>query len=130
MLIVIGGTPAKFGEVQMWDTATNKLIHSLESTYDTIYGASISPDNKFLAFGCTDKTARIFSIVDKKEFLRFDNHSDWVLGTLFTTDGSHFVTGGRDTALKLTELKSGSFIDDINASNKGSGAIHTIARHP
>ncbi len=93
MLIIVGGTPAKFGEVQMWDTATNKLIHSLESTYDTIYGASISPDNNFLAFGCTDKTARIVSILDKKEFLRFDNHSDWVLGTLFTTDsvsGSEF----------------------------------------
>ena len=130
VLIIVGGTPAKFGEVQMWDTATNKLIHSLESTYDTIYGASLSPDNKFLAFGCTDKTARIVSILDKKEFLRFDNHSDWVLGTLFTTDGSHFVTGGRDTALKLTELKSGSFIDDINASNKGLGAIHAFARHP
>ena len=130
MLVVVGGTPARFGEVQMWDTATNKLIHSFESTYDTIYGASLSPDNKLLAFGCTDKTARIVSIRDQKELVRFDNHSDWVLGTLFTTDGSHFVTGGRDTALKLTEVKSGSFIDDINASNKGLGPIHTIARHP
>ena len=130
MLVVVGGTPARFGEVQIWDTSTNKLIHSLKSTFDTIYGASLSPDNSFLAFGCTDETARIISVKDQKELVRFDNHSDWVLGTVFTTDGSHFVTGGRDTALKLTEVKSGSFVDDINASNKGSGPIHKIARHP
>ena len=130
MLVVAGGTPARFGEVQIWDTGTNKLIYSLESTFDTLYGASLSPDNNFLAFGCTDETARIISIRDQKELVRFDNHSDWILGTVFTTDGSHFVTGGRDTALKLTEVKSGSFVDDINASNKGSGPIHTIARHP
>ena len=130
MLVAVGGTPARFGEVQIWDTNANKLIHSLQSTFDTIYGASLSPDNSLLAFGCTDETARIISIEDQKELVRFDNHSDWVLGTVFTTDGSHFVTGARDTALKLTEVKSGSFVDDINASNKGSGPIHKIARHP
>lgn len=127
---VVGGTPTQFGEVQLWDASTNTLIKSIKTTYDTLFGASFSPDGKFIAFGCADKTARVISTADGKELVKFDNHSDWVFGTLFSTDGTHFVTGGRDSALKLVEVKSGAFVDDINASNKGYGGINAIVRHP
>ena len=40
------------------------------------------------------------------------------------------MTTGRDRALKLIEVESGSFIDDINASNKGYGEIYSLAWHP
>lgn len=130
MLGAVGGSPGKFGEVQLWDTSTNTLIKSIKTSYDTVYGASFSPDGKQIAFGCADKTARIISIADAKEILKFENHSDWVFGTVFSTDGTHCVTAGRDSALKLVEIKSGSFIDDINASNKGYGGINVIVRHP
>ena len=73
---------------------------------------------------------RVLSIEDEKELVKFDNHGDWVFGTIFSTDGSHFVSAGRDTALKLVEVDTGSFVDDINSSNKGYGEINTIARHP
>ena len=130
ILGVAGGSPAQFGEVQLWDTATNTLIKTIRSSYDTIYGLSFSPDASRVAFGCSDKTVRVLSIEDEKELVKFDNHSDWVFGTVFSTDGSHFVSAGRDTALKLVEVNTGSFVDDINSSNKGYGEINTIARHP
>jgi WD40 repeat protein len=130
MLGAVGGSPGKFGEVQLWDTSTNTLIKSIKTSYDTVYGASFSPDGKQIAFGCADKTARIISIADAKEILKFENHSDWVFGTIFSTSGTHFVSCGRDTALKLVEVDTGSFVDDINSSNKGYGEINTIARHP
>ena len=130
MLGVASGSPAQFGEVQLWDTATNTLIKAIRSSYDTIYGLSFSPDASRVAFGCSDQTVRVLSIQDEKERIKFDNHSDWVFGTVFSTDGSHFVSAGRDTALKLVEVDTGSFVDDINSSNKGYGEINTIARHP
>ena len=130
ILGVAAGSPAQFGEVQLWDTATNTLIKTIRSSYDTIYGLSFSPDASRVAFGCSDKTVRVLSIEDEKELVKFDNHSDWVFGTVFSTDGSHFVSAGRDTALKLVEVNTGSFVDDINSSNKGYGEINTIARHP
>ena len=130
ILGVAGGSAAQFGEVQLWDTATNTLIKAIRSSYDTIYGLSFSPDASRVAFGCSDKTVRVLSIADEKELVKFDNHSDWVFGTVFSTDGSHFVSAGRDTALKLVEVNTGSFVDDINSSNKGYGEINTIARHP
>ena len=130
ILGVASGSPAQFGEVQLWDTATNTLIKAIRSSYDTIYGLSFSPDASRVAFGCSDQTVRVLSIEDEKERIKFDNHSDWVFGTVFSTDGSHFVSAGRDTALKLVEVDTGSFVDDINSSNKGYGEINTIARHP
>ena len=130
VLGVAGGSPAQFGEIQIWDTATNKLTKAIRSTYDTIYGLSFSPDVKRVAIGSSDKTVRVISIADEKELVKFDNHGDWVFGTVFSTDGSHFVSCSRDTALKLVEVDTGSFVDDVNSSNKGYGEINAIARHP
>ena len=130
ILGVASGSPGQFGEVQLWDTATNTLIKAMRSSYDTIYGLSFSPDASRVAFGCSDKTVRVLSVADGKELIKFDNHGDWVFGTIFSVDGSHFVSCGRDTALKLVEVDTGSFVDDINSSNKGYGEINTIARHP
>ena len=130
ILGMAGGSAAQFGEVQLWDAATNTLIKAIRSSYDTIYGLSFSPDASRVAFGCSDQTVRVLSVEDEKELIKFDNHSDWVFGTIFSVDGSHFVSAGRDTALKLVEVDTGSFVDDINSSNKGYGEINTIARHP
>ena len=130
VLGAVGGTPAQFGEVQLWDTSTNTLIRSIRPVYDTVYGLSFAPNGELLAFGCSDKTVRVLSVADGKETLKFDNHSDWVFGTLFSVDGTHFVSGSRDGALKLVNLNNGAFVDDINASNKGYGGIICISRHP
>ncbi len=127
---IAGGSPAKFGEVQLWDTTSNKLIKSIRSTFDTIYGLSFSPDASRIAFGSSDKTVRVISVEEEKEIVKFDNHSDWVFGTVFSTDGTHFVSCSRDTSLKLVEVETGSFVDDVNSSNKGYGEINAIARHP
>ena len=130
ILGAVGGTPAQFGEVQLWNTSTNTLIRSVQPAYDALYGMSFAPDGALMAFGCSDKTVRVLSVADGKETLKFDNHSDWVFGTLFSMDGTHFVSGSRDGALKLVNLNNGAFIDDINASNKGYGGISCISRHP
>ena len=130
ILGIAGGSPAQFGEIQLWDTATNKLTKAIRSTYDTIYGLSFSPDTFRIAIGTSDNTVRVISIADEKEIVKFDNHGDWVFGTVFSTDGSHFVSCSRDTALKLVEVNTGSFVDDVNSSNKGYGEINAIARHP
>src|SRR5215212_3053363 len=51
LLAAVGGVPARAGEAQLWDTATNRLVTSVTPTYDTLYGVSFSSDGKLLAFG-------------------------------------------------------------------------------
>lgn len=127
LLAAVGGTPSLFGEIQFWDTETNKLTNSIKTTYDTLYGASFSSNGKMLAFGCSDNTSRLVSVPDGKQLVKFDNHSDWVFSTAFMTDNKVFVSASRDRAMKMVSVESGQFIDDINKLYDG---IYSIARHP
>src|SRR5262245_29443885 len=51
MLVAGGGTPARFGEIQMWDRAAGMLKWSLTLTGDTVFGVSLSPDGTRVAAG-------------------------------------------------------------------------------
>jgi WD40 repeat protein len=127
LLGVAGSAPSRFGEVQIWNTASNTLQGAFKVSSDSIYGISFSPKADRVAVGCADKTVRIFSVADGKELLKFDNHSDWVFGTLWTVDGKRLLTGSRDKAMKMIDASNGQFIDDIN---KLVDPILCIARHP
>lgn len=127
LLAVAGSAPARFGEIQIWDTATNGQVKSYKISIDSIYGISWSPNADRVAVGCADKAVRIISVADGKELLKFDNHSDWVFGTLWTLDGKRLLTGSRDQAMKLIDASNGQFIDDIN---KLLEPVMCIARHP
>ena len=130
ILGAVGGTPAQFGEVQLWDTSTNTLIQSMRPAYDTLYGMSFSPAGELLAFGCSDKTVRLLSVADGKETLKFDNHSDWVFGTLFSVDGTHFVSGSRDGALKLVNLNTALSLMTSTPATKATGELVVLVVTP
>jgi len=76
-LAVTGGSPGRFGEVQIWNVAKKKLLLSVPVTYDTIYGASWSSDGSKVAFGCADNTVRIIDAATGKQILYQGAHSDW-----------------------------------------------------
>jgi WD40 repeat protein len=127
MLGVAGSAPARFGEIQIWDTSSNGLAKSFKISTDSVYGLSFSPENDRVAVGCADKSVRIIAIKDGKELMKFDNHSDWVFGTAFTVNGKRLVSGSRDKAVKLIDASNGQFIDDINKLLEG---VLCISRHP
>ena len=128
----MGGAPARFGEVQFWDTEKNKLKHSEMLGYDVFYGAAFSDDGKRLAFGTADKSARVVDAETAKQLVRIEQHDDWCFGAAFSLDGKHLVTPGRDRHLKLMESATGSFIDNITSITPGvlGGPLYCVARHP
>jgi len=127
LLAVAAGTPGTEGEIQIWDVARRTRQHVYRVADDTIFGVSFSPDGRRVAFGCADRTARMVRVADGKELLRFRNHADWVLGTTFTKNGKRLVTAGRDKAMKIVDLATNRFVDDINNPLE---KIYAIARHP
>ena len=108
MLAVTGGNPARMGEVQIWNVADRELIASVPATYDTVFGVSWSPNNQFVAFGCTDNSLRAIDVETGKQVLLQRAPNDWTLDTVFSKDGSHVVSVGRDMAVKLTHFETGA----------------------
>ena len=131
-LAVTGGLPGRMGEVQVWDMATKKLALSAPVTFDTVYGASWSPDGTKIALGCADNSVRAIDSRTGAQVLFMGSHNDWVLDTTFSTDGSHLMSVGRDMAAKLTEVATQRFVDNITSITPGAlkGGIATVARHP
>lgn len=127
LLVAAGGTPARFGEVQIWDVPNSKMLRSVTLTGDTVFGASLSPDASRIAVGCTDNTVRILETATGKELHKIGNHENWVLGTVFGKDGKRIVSVSRDRAAKLTETASGAFLENVNLLR---GELTAVARHP
>ena len=132
LLAVTGGQPARMGEVQVWDVKRKILKLSVPVTFDTIYGASWSPNGKLISFGCGDNTLRAIDAKTGEQVLYQGAHSDWVFDTIFSVKGDYVVSVGRDRSAKLTELKTQRFIDNITSITPGAlaGGLASVVRHP
>jgi WD40 repeat protein len=131
-LAVVGGSPALFGEVQIWNVAQKKLRLSHSVTFDTLYGVSWSHDGSKVAFGCADNTVRAIDAATGQQVLYQGAHNDWVLGTVFSADSEHLVSVSRDMTAKLTHVPTQRFIDNITSITPGvlKGGMQTVARRP
>jgi WD40 repeat protein len=132
LLAVVGGSPGRFGELQIWDVAKKKLKLSISVTFDTVYGARWSPDGSKVSFGCADNTVRAIDSFNGKQVLYQGAHSDWVLDTVFSATASHLVSVSRDMSMKLTEVATQRFVDNITSITPGvlKGGLMSVDRHP
>jgi WD40 repeat protein len=105
---------------------------SLMIGYDTCYGASWSPNGNMVAIGCPDNTLRAFDPETGKQVLFSGAHNDWVLDTTFSVNSDHLISVSRDMSMKLIEVKTERFIDNITSITPGAlkGGLIAIDRHP
>ena len=131
-LAVAGGLPGRMGEIQIWDVEKRKLTLSHSVTFDTVYGATWSPDGTLISFGCGDNTVRAIEADTAKQVLFMGSHSDWVRGTAWSLKGDNVISVSRDMTAKLTEVATQRFVDNLTSitPNALKGGIATVVRHP
>jgi WD40 repeat protein len=127
LLVAGGGTPARFGELQFWNPASGAMVKSVLVCSDTVFGASLSPDAKKVAVGCTDNSVHVFETSQARELYKMSSHENWVLATVFGVDSKRFVSVGRDRAAKLVDADKGQLLENVNQLR---GELSAVARHP
>jgi WD40 repeat protein/mono/diheme cytochrome c family protein len=129
----LAGSKVKgFGDIVHGDVTDTKLKLSIPVTFDTVYGASWSPDNSKVAFGCGDNTVRAINAATGEQVLYQGAHSDWVLDTCFSSDGDYLISVSRDRSVKMTEVATQRFIDNVTSITPGAlkGGLQTVAMRP
>lgn len=131
-LAVTGGRPGRVGELQIWNVAERQLELAVPVTFDTAYGVSWSPDGKLVAVGCSDNAVRGFDSTTGEEVFFNGAHDDWPLATIFSKEGSHLVSVGRDMSTKLYEVATQRFVDNVTSITPGAlkGGLTALTRHP
>ncbi len=131
-LAVAGGSPGERGELQVWDVESQTLLLSAPFTFETLTGVSWSPDGQTIAFACADTTVRAIDATSGEQVLFQGAHDDWVRDTVFTKEGTHLVSVGRDMTVKLIEVATERFVDNITSITPGAlaGGVNAIDRHP
>ena len=131
-LAVTGGRAGRMGELQVWDVESENLTLSMPITSDTVYGASWSPDGKYIALGCADSTLRVVATDSGEQVVYMAAHYDWVRDTVFSADGKSVFTVSRDQTVKMTDVATERFIGNVTSHTPGilSGGMNAIARHP
>lgn len=132
--ILLAAAPAflDFGKIPTDEVLSARLKLSQSVTYDTIYGVSWSPDGTKIAFGCGDNTVRAIDASTGQQVLYQGAHNDWVLDTAFSVDGEHLVSVSRDRSMKLTEVATQRFVDNVTSITPGAlkGGLMTVDRRP
>jgi WD40 repeat protein len=59
-------------------------------------------------------------------------HADWILGTTFSRDGKYLASVSRDMTVKLTEVATQRFIDNVTSITPGAlkGGLMAVAVRP
>jgi len=130
-LAVAAGEQGVSGELQIWNNETNQLERSLPLGSDTLFGVNWSPNSTLISFGMSDNTVRAVTL-DGEQKLYQRAHEDWPRATVFTPDGKHLISASRDMTVKLIEVETERFIDNITSITPGAlrGGVQALARHP
>lgn len=130
--------------VRLWDASDGSEIAVIEGSGGGVYDVNFSPDGSTLITGGTDYAVRLWDAATGEELLLIEEtetesggttgHTSYVNATLFSPDGSVFVTASDDRTVQvwdaagefMAKVEVGSYVEDAAFSPDGSQLV-TIA---
>ncbi|OMJ76223.1 hypothetical protein SteCoe_24442 [Stentor coeruleus] len=95
---------AGFGtsSIKYWDLEKSKEVSIPINSNNSVWGAGISANGKYLAFG--NMKVNLWSIEDKKEVCVFSSHTSYVNTVKFSPNNDIFASVSSDSTIKLWNL--------------------------
>jgi centriolar protein POC1 len=115
------------GTVSIWRVNNSERLHVEKVSDDTVRSISISPDEKFVAFGCRDSQIKIYDLSDYSLVKVLSGHTMPVFSVQYAPDGNFLLSGGRDAQVKIWDAITYDLIQNIPAH---LFAVNSIACHP
>ncbi|MGH0116990.1 UNVERIFIED_CONTAM: hypothetical protein FKN15_024935 [Acipenser sinensis] len=89
-----------------------------------INSIAISPNDKLLATGSQDRTAKLWSSADLSLLGTFEGHDASVLKVIFVSRGTQLLTSGSDGLLKLWTIKTNECVKTVDAHEDKIWGLH------
>lgn len=86
------------------------VIREFSGHADGVLAVAISPDERLLASGSADRTARIWDIATARPVHVLTGHQEAITSIAFSGDGKRLVTGSPDHTARVWDVQSGALI--------------------
>lgn len=110
LLLAAGGRGADIGKAVLFDVITGKRLTEIGDETDSVLAADISPDQKWVALGGSNKLVKIFSTETGELKHKIKKHTDWVTSIEFSPNGEMLASGDRNGGVYVWEPETGSIL--------------------
>jgi WD40 repeat protein/serine/threonine protein kinase len=112
--------------VKLWDSATGRLIHTLQGNR-SVRGVAFSPDGARIGCACYDGAARIFDVVTGQEVATLHGHSANLYRVEFSPDGTRIASASWDQTVIVWDLATKQKVLTLTGH---SGVVYHVAFSP
>jgi WD40 repeat protein/serine/threonine protein kinase len=96
-------TGSSFGDVQLWDASSARLIATHQDHKNQVLAIAFTPDGKRFATGSNDGTIRIREAASGETMLVLSEPRGDVLALAFSPDGARLASGAKDGSVRIWE---------------------------
>jgi hypothetical protein len=118
-LVAAGGVEGKSGRATLYEVRTGKPLITVGDDYDSVLAADLSPDQRLIATGGTDKFVKIYDLRQNKQVHKIKKHTEWVTALAFSPDGVLIATGDRNGGVHVWESGTGQEFYSLRGHSSG-----------
>ncbi|MBD2060477.1 caspase family protein [Oculatella sp. FACHB-28] len=115
------------GTIQLWETATRRILLFLQGHQDWVRSVAFSPDGERIASGGADATVRLWDLQGNPVGQPFQGHQGGVRSVAFSPDGERIASGSDDATVRLWDLQG----NPVGQPFQGhEGGVRSVAFSP
>ncbi|BAY73560.1 WD-40 repeat-containing protein (plasmid) [Trichormus variabilis NIES-23] len=115
----------KLYDVNFQNTDLSKSIFT--ETFSGVLSIAFSPNGKLLAIGDTNGEIRLYQVMDSKQVLTCQGHTNWIPSLTFSPDGNMLASSSSDHTVRLWDVDTGKCLQTLQGHTH---EVWTVAFSP